>query len=243
VDQGGFLSALELESTRMAAAADGRLSRPVGPCPGWEVKDVIGHLGSVYAWAAGAVVGGGERPGPMEPGPEDESALLPWFVQNRDALLASFTGRASDDQAWVFVSASAQTVGWWARRQALESAVHRFDVESGAGVEISPMDPELAVEGCDEYLSLFLPRILGRNPLAALVGTFHVHATDAAGEWSLDFSEPGLTRREHSKADTAVRGPAAGLYLWMWNRLTPEQAGLDVFGDQSVVAAWREVQM
>jgi uncharacterized protein (TIGR03083 family) len=227
----------------MATAAKGGLSWPVGSCPGWEVKDVVGHLGSVYAWAASAVAGGGERPGPMEAAPEDEGALLPWFVQNRDALLASFGGRAADDKAWVFVSASPQTVGWWARRQALESAVHRFDVESGVGADVSPIDPDLAVEGCDEYLTLFLPRILGRNPVAALVGTFHVHATDAAGEWSLDFSEPGLTKREHSKADTAVRGPAAGLYLWMWNRLTPEQAGLEVFGDGSVVAAWREVQM
>jgi uncharacterized protein (TIGR03083 family) len=243
VDQAGFLSALELESSRMAGVAEGGLSRPVGSCPGWEVKDVIGHLGSVYSWAASAVAGGGERPGPMEAAPEDEGALLPWFVHNRDALLASFAGRAAHDKAWVFVSASPQTVGWWARRQALESAVHRFDVESGAGADVSPIDPELAVEGCDEYLSLFLPRILGSNPVAALVGTFHVHATDTAGEWSLDFSEPGLTRREHSKADTAVRGPAAGLYLWMWNRLTPEQAGLEVFGDGSVVAAWREVQM
>jgi uncharacterized protein (TIGR03083 family) len=243
VDQAGFLSALELQSTRTTAAAEGRLSRPVGSCPGWEVKDVIGHLGSVYAWAAGAVAGGGERPGPMESAPEDNDGLLSWFVQNRDELLASFVGRAEDDKAWVFVSASPQTVGWWARRQALESLVHRYDVETGAGVDVSPIDPELAVEGCDEYLSQFLPRILARNPVPALVGTFHVHATDAAGEWSLDFSEPGLTRREHSKADTAVRGPAAGLYLWMWNRLTPEEAGLEAFGDDSVVSAWREVQM
>ena len=95
MDQAGFLSALELESSRMAGVAEGGLSRPVGSCPGWEVKDVVGHLGSVYAWAASAVAGGGERPGPMEAAPEDEGALLPWFVHNRDALLASFAGRAA----------------------------------------------------------------------------------------------------------------------------------------------------
>ena len=35
-----------------------------------------------------------------------------------------------------------------------------------------------------------------------------------------------------------MRGPASGLYLWLWNRQTPEAAGLEVFGRVETAAAW-----
>ncbi len=88
-------------------------------------------------------------------------------------------------------------------------------------------------------LADFLPRALAANPAEALTGTLHLHATDTPGEWWLDFGAEGLaTRREHAKADTAVRGPASGLYLWLWNRQTPEAAGLEVFGRVETADAW-----
>jgi uncharacterized protein (TIGR03083 family) len=237
-----FVGALASDSSATASTAVGSLSSSVPSCPGWEIADVIGHLGGVYSWATSAVEGGGERPaGPQSP-PGDPSELLSWFGEKREAMLASFRNHRDTDPAWVFISASPQTVGWWVRRQAFETAIHLFDVESAAKRDLSRVDPAFAAEGIDEFLTQHLPRLLARAPVERLRGTFHLHATDAPGEWSLDFSQPGLTRREHSKADTALRGPASGLFHWVWNRQTPEEAGVEVFGDRSVTAAWREVR-
>jgi uncharacterized protein (TIGR03083 family) len=225
----------------VADSAEGHIRSPVAGCPGWDVGDVVAHLGGVYGWAASVVQAAGARPD-VQDSPPERSALLAWFAERREELLRTLAGHGPEDPAWVFISSSPQNVGWWAHRQAFETTVHRFDVEAAAGCPPAEIDPALAVEGIDEFLTQFLPRVLGRSPVEGLQGTFHVHCTDAEGEWSLDFAEATLTRREHSKADTAVRGPASGLYLWMWNRLTAEQAGVEVFGDTSVVDSWSQVR-
>jgi uncharacterized protein (TIGR03083 family) len=242
VEHAELVAALDHESRLAAQGAQGSLDSPVVTCPGWKVSDVIGHLGGVYSWASAAVASGGERPSGRQSPPEDPDALLPWFMEMREGLLGEFASHDEGDPAWVFASAAPHTVGWWARRQALETAIHRYDIEKGAGRSISAVDPALAVEGVDEFLTLFLPIRLSHSPVESLRGTFHAHSTDAPGEWSLDFAEPDLTRREHSKADTAIRGPAAGLFLWAWNRVTPEEGGLEAFGDPAVISAWRELK-
>ncbi len=106
-----------------------------------------------------------------------------------------------------------------------------------------PLAPVLAAEGIDEYLTGLLPRMARRRPLEELTGTFHAHTTDTEGEWVLDFDAEGLSvRREHSKADTAVRGPASGLYLWMLNRQAVDEAGLEVFGNRAVIDGWSNLR-
>ena len=48
-----------------------------------------------------------------------------------------------------------QTVGFWLRRMAHETSIHRRDVESAVGAE-TPVAPDLAVDGIDEVLALML---------------------------------------------------------------------------------------
>jgi hypothetical protein len=135
-------------------------------------------------------------------------------------------------------------VGWWRRRQAHEPAEPRWHAQAAAGADPAPIDALLAVEGIDELLEEFAPGLLSSHEGGGLTGTFHLHATDAPGEWWLDFDATDQApRREHAKADTAVRGPASGLYLWLWNRVTPDQAGLQVFGRKEVADAWRQIQI
>lgn len=228
----------------MMDAASGHLDRPVPTCPGWDVAQLVGHLGGIYAWAGGLVNGGGEPPtggGPEVPA--DRAQLLGWFGERREEILSALLSHGPEDPAWTFIRSGPHNVEWWARRQALETAVHRFDAGSAAG-RPEPITAELSVEGIDEFLTYFLSRVLARQPVDGLRGTFHLHCTDADGEWSLDFDADDVApRREHAKADTALRGPASGLYLWLWNRQTPEQAGIEVFGDTSVVETWPRVTM
>jgi uncharacterized protein (TIGR03083 family) len=191
------------------------------------------------------VAAGGERVShrDMPPAPSDPAEVVGWY---RDGVVALVQALDVDPEtpAWTFSPSAPDTVRWWRRRQALETAVHRWDAQAAAGGEPEPIDAPLAVEGIDELLGEFAPGLINRHKGDGLTGTFHVHATDAAGEWWLDFDGPEqVARREHAKADTAVRGPASGLYLWLWNRQTPEAAGLEVFGRREVADAWHHVKI
>lgn len=244
LDTGLHLSALAADSQAIADLAADHLDRPVPACPEWTVADVLGHLGGVYSWVWLVVRAAGEKPDKdREAPPADRSALVDWFREQRAAVVDVLSSTEPDEPAWTFVRAAQPTVGWWRRRQALETAVHLYDVESAAG-RPGPVAPDLAADGVDELLTEFLPGYLRRNPVAGLEGTVHLHCTDADGEWVLDFSGPELqVRREHAKSDTAVRGPASDLFLLLWNRVGLDAPGLEVFGRREVAAALAEVRL
>lgn len=244
LDPGALLSALAADSEALADLAEGHLDHPVPACPGWTVADVVGHLGGVYSWAWLVVRAAGEKPDKdREAPPEDRDALVPWFREQRTAVIDVLGSAEPDAPAWTFVRAGEPTVGWWRRRQALETAIHLHDVASAVG---SPgtVAPDLAADGVDELLTQFLPGYLRRNRIPGLEGTLHLHCTDADGEWVLDFTGPDLqVRREHAKSDTAVRGPASDLFLLLWNRVGLDAPGIEVFGRQDVASALAEVRL
>lgn len=244
LDTGLHLSALAADSEALADLAEGHLDLPVPACPEWTVADLLGHLGGVYSWAWLVVRAAGEKPDKdRDRPPPERDALVEWFREERTAAIDALSSAAPDAPAWVFLRRSQPTVGWWRRRQALETAVHLCDVEAALGRPGS-VAPDLASDGVDEFLSAFLPGYLGRNRVEGLAGTFHVHCTDADGEWVMDFSAPELeVRREHAKADTAVRGPASSLFLWLWNRVPLDGPGLEVFGRRDVAEALAGVRL
>ncbi|MGH9115879.1 MAG: maleylpyruvate isomerase N-terminal domain-containing protein, partial [Acidimicrobiales bacterium] len=185
----------------------------------------------------------GPRPDP----PADRDDLVAWYRGQLEGLVEDLGARDAGAPAWVFTRAGDPTVGWWSRRQALEAAVHRFDAQNAAG-EADPVPARLAAEGVDEVVMELLPDAVSRRPVAGLTGTVHLHASDtpegSPGEWWLDFDAEGLdVRREHARAGTAVRGPASGLYLWVWNRQAPEEAGLEVLGEGAIVGTWRSITL
>ena len=240
-----FLAQLAADGATLADAAEGNLDRPVGACPQWDVAQLVAHVGGVHEWVRKVVAARGERIGPRQSAtpPPEEAALLDWY---RDGL-AELVGMLSVDPetpAWTFLPSAPDNVGWWRRRQALETAVHRWDTQAAGGGAPEAIGGELAVEGIDELLVDFLPGVLSARPVESLTGSLHLHATDTPGEWWLDFDSPELvTRREHTKADAAVRGPASGLYLWLWNRQTPAAAGLEVFGRTETVDTWPSIRI
>ena len=242
MDDGALLDALRSEADRffdVASVTSPEL--PIPACPDWTVESLVSHLGGIHYWVAATVEAGGQNPGVRPPERPDGADAVPWARDGFNAMMATFDATRPDSPCWNFGPGSPQIVAWWYRRQALEVSIHRFDVESAAGSP-SEVDAHLAVEGIDEILCDMFPRLHARGATAALHGTLHLHATDAQGEWWIDFDDPEPSaRREHKKASTALRGPASGLYLWLWNRQTPEEARLEVFGPEDVVTAWKSV--
>ena len=242
LDTGVYLSALAADSEAIAQLAEGGLDRPVPPCPDWTVADLLGHVGGIYSWVNLIVAAAGERPDQArDQAPDDRDELIGWFRERRDAVLDALSSHDPADPAWFFMPDVAQNVGTWRRRQALETAIHLFDAEAAAG-RPGPTAPDLAADGVDEMLVTFLPQVLGFKPVDGLAGTLHVHCTDqdlsAGGEWVVDFSGDAVeVRRDHAKADVAVRGPASDLFLWVWNRIPLDSPPLEVFGRREVADA------
>jgi hypothetical protein len=110
--------------------------------------------------------------------------------------------------------------------------MHRWVAAGGA------IDPELAADGVLEMLELFVPRFPGER-FADVHGSIHLHATDVEGEWLVHLGPDGITfELGHAKGDVALRGAAADLLLWCWNRV-PVDDRFEVFGDQGLLDHWR----
>ena len=228
----------------MADAAAGHLDRPVDPCPEWTVRQLVAHLGSTHSWARAVVGARGERVtrSRRDPAPEDDAALLRWYRAGVDELVKALSVDP-ETPAWTFPPSAPNNVGWWQRRQALETAVHRWDAQSAAGGAPPPRSaPRWRWRASTSFSRTSCPAASSPGGEAPR-GRCTCMPPTRPGEWWLDFDAEDLaTRRQHAKADTAVRGPASGLYLWLWNRQTPEAAGLEVFGRVETVPPGRRRQ-
>ena len=238
VDTDRLLAVVERENRRILEASAGLLDRPVTGCPGWDVAQLLRHLGSVHRWAAGIVgTGATGRPrrenAPAEPA--DPAALATWFEQGIDELLAALRAADPAGRSWTWTGP--QPPPWWARRQAMEALIHRVDVEQAGGRAWPEVDPDVAVAGVEEMLEDFAPYERPSEELGEPGRTVHLHALDRECEWLLRLHAGGVeVTRGHARGDAAVRGPAGGLLLWLWNRLPVSQ--LELIGDPEAAAAW-----
>lgn len=243
-----YLDAIARDSRMLLDAARGALDEPVRACPQWDVADVVAHIGVVWRWAAdtverGAETASGERPTSAERSapPEDwqEGSLLPWAAAGAERLLYVLGEVDPDVGCWTF--GMPRTARFWFRRQALETAMHAWDVGMAAGVPVA-LETTLAADGVDEFLTLGLARHLSRQPGTWNGESVHLHRTDGEGEWLVRLGPDGAldVTRAHGKGDVAMRGSAVDLWLWSTNRRTLDETGVEVFGDAAIAARWSE---
>ena len=230
-------AALMVDAARRAGAG-----APVPTCPEWTVADLAGHQGRVFRWMSAMVEAGSKEfvhPKTLD-GPAEGEDPIAWLAAGAERAL-DVLGKADPEAGvWNWIDQGPGPARFWYRRMAHEVAVHRADAESAAGrAEPTPVAPAgLASDGIDEYLHFLPVRRSDENPLP-LTGTYHFHTTDVPVEWVVGFAGDGITiTREHAKADTAIRGPASDLELFLYNRRG--DTGLEVFGDPARVTAWRE---
>ena len=234
MDDQTLLGHLRRDRDALAALAGTDLAAEVTGCPGWDLHDLLAHLGMVHRMAGRMVATppGAERAPATEKPPEGE-AVFGWVVEGLDRLLADFEARDLDQPCLGW--AGATDVRWWLRRQVHETAVHRWDAEVAAG-RTAHLDGELSADGISEWLSI--QPLRGYRPPAELRGTIHLHGTDGDGEWLVRLGDELTWEDGHHKGDVAVRGPRDRLLLACWGRAPGDE--LERFGDTALWDAFIE---
>ena len=142
------------------------------------------------------------------------------------------------------------TVGFWYRRMAHETLIHRVDAELAAG-GLTEVDEMLATDGVDELLGW-----MTSAPEWATVtpGERFIRIVTPGAEWMVGealFSGispetgteyenlPMLVRTDDGAADCTIRGTGADIDLWLWGRGPIES--LEIEGDAELAAALREL--
>lgn len=220
------LTATHSAALREAAVAAGP-DAAVPTCSKWDVRGLVRHIARVHAWSADAVTSADpERPPARPEVPESFADALTFWDEQRDRLLAGLRAHGPDDPAWVFAGIKPNSMGFWARRQAHEAAIHRLDAESALPVPpATHFDHDFAADGVDEMLTVMAP-IGAEWPESELTGTVLYHAADAGRAWLVTFApgrRPEVTEPGHAVgggfiSDAAVAGTADALFRKVWGR-------------------------
>ena len=233
---------VEREGAALVDAADLDPHARVPAAPGWDTTELLRHIGMIYARTSVILrTGTMERPsrrnGMLPDTPED--GISDWYRTTLAALVVDLRAIDDPDRPVYSFAPDHQRAGFWPRRMAHETAVHRVDAQQAIGQPVAPIEATFAVDGIDEVFSVFVPA-LGAGRSHGDGRTVHLHATDADGEWLIRFDEGNVTVEiGHAKGDAAVRGPAADLLCWLWGRSSLD--GLEVFGSRDAAEALRAV--
>lgn len=241
-----YLDHVRAEGERLTEAAAAHLDAPAPWCPGWVGRDVVSHTGFVHRRIA-SIVGERwtERPEATEQRTPPDDALFDWYREGLDRLLDLLAATAPDTPVYTWHRPD-QTVGFWIRRMAHETVIHRCDAESVAGA-ITPLDPALAADGFDEVLGPIMCAYTedphwsfeadGRTAELRMSDTGYIrHLVLGTGKHG-----PGWLFAEGPAANPAavLEATASTLDLWAWGRADP--VDLAVTGDASVAAEIRGI--
>ena len=216
-----YLDALTRDSRsfiELVGTADHEL--PVPFCPDWNVGELARHLGGIHRWAHDVVVTG--APGDEPQGPTDRHELTSWLTEGVTQLHEVLSTTDPQTSTWTF-GPKPRLVEFWIRRQAQETFVHLWDVQTALGIPATS-DDDLALDGIDEVVNMFFPRqvLLGRTPpLTQAVG---IHVSDYPG---VEFVFVGDGRSGEPSPAAILTGRASELLRLMWGRIELDQLQVD----------------
>jgi uncharacterized protein (TIGR03083 family) len=179
---------------------------------------------------------GPPRPWPPPSPPADE--LLGWYDQGLAELLTALGDTDPATPVWTFHRPE-QTAGFWRRRMAQETVVHRVDAESAHG-RPGPVPAALAADGVAEVLEVFLAPYLDGRPVGGRGQCLRLRATDTGDAWQVRLLADGIeVGPAEAAADATAAGNAADLLLFLWGRGAADP--LERTGDPALVPRVREL--
>jgi uncharacterized protein (TIGR03083 family) len=244
MDSTRLLKHLETDFGRLREVAAGAdLTAPVPSCPDWTVADLVRHVGAVYLDKVSCMRDGRHQEWP--PAGIDEEESLAVLDRGYAALMAEFATREPGSPSFTWYGPD-QTVGFWIRRMAHETTIHRVDAELGAGAPVRGIPAGLAQDGIEEFLVAFVgygsrtwPE--GYAEVLANADGRVVRVETADRAWLIR-PTPTLVEVGESDVDeieAVVRGEPDALLLWLWGR-TGDDA-VSVSGDLDLIRPLRRV--
>lgn len=239
-----FLECLAADASRLRSVAARDLEAPVPSCPGWSTADLVQHTGMVYMHKVEGMRKKltGEAPWPPE-GIRDEEPLA-LFDRAYVELTAEFAARDPSDEASTWYDPD-PTVGFWIRRMAQETVIHRLDAELAQGEPPAGIPDDLAVDGIDEVLVVFLAYIVTkwRKEFGEMLKDCDGSAVrvEAAGRaWIVKLAADGVFVSEDDSPSVAgVSGDPAAVLKWLWGRTGDDTVAIQ--GDRSTVSKLRQL--
>lgn len=248
MDVAGHITAIGEEGQLMAQAAErAGLDAAIDGCPGWTMRDLVRHVSEIHLWAAAHVALRATKMWVEDVAeltaswpelgvfwPADDE-LPQHYLRTNANLVRELEGAPVDLDAMTFLPAPSP-LAMWARRQAHEVAIHRFDAQRAAGVP-TVFDAEFAADGIDELLTAFAPR--AKRLRVTATKAMLVHAMDTEDCWRVTMSPEGIaTVSGDGPADVTVRGRASDVYLVLWNR--GDDTVVDVEGARDLLQTWHD---
>lgn len=206
------------------AAVD--LDRPVPTYPGWSVADLVVHTGRIHRWVT-EIVGSRATRRLAQPDlgqrPDD---LTGWLRSGAARVIDTLAATDPTTPVWTF--AGEPTTGFWRRRMALETTIHRWDAQLAAG-DAAPIADAVAIAGVGEALEIYVePRLRGADVGGdgEVVG---MRAVGGAHTWAVRLLRDGITVLSDGPA-AHVRVEAAPADLWLFLMGRAARDVLDVHG-------------
>ncbi|WP_433873626.1 maleylpyruvate isomerase N-terminal domain-containing protein [Saccharopolyspora sp. CA-218241] len=239
MDYGRMLDLLADEGQLLVAAThDAHADLPVAGASGRTVGQTVRHLGDLaedaLSWLGASAESALRWELPADPGLRE---LADRLVLRLADLLAELVSRPPHDPCPTWWPED-HSVRFWARRLLHAVVVQRVDLQIAAGIELTPIDPDIAVDGIDEVLRVWFDyRLHALGVTATRACSVGVHAADRnwlvtadpAGTAVVSTPDVALTTPE-----AVVGGDPAAVYLWLWGRL-PDRA-VETSGDPDAIA-------
>lgn len=223
MDDDAALGVLRDAAVEFADTAARDLDRAVPTYPGWSVADLVAHTGRIHRWGT-RIVEARATARPAQPDlarrPDD---LIGWFRTGVTRVLDVLAAAPAAAPVWSF--GADRTVAFWRRRMALETTIHRWDVQRAFG-GAAPIADAVAVAGVTEALAVYLvPRLQGADVGGAgeLVGLRPTTGGGGAPRWVVRLRTDGLdlldgARDESDPADVWIEAPPTDLWLFLMGR-------------------------
>lgn len=239
IDYGRMLDVVGIEGELLLDAAGRALPHAahnqVPGCPGLTLGETVRHVGAVHR-VARLWVAHDRRPEQWQRTPPDGDLVS--FVRSGLTQLTEELARHDPATACDTWWPADRTHGFWRRRMAHETTVHRVDVQASAGLPVEAVDDPVALDGIDEVLFLWFGYRLGELGMASpQPGAVVLSGGDR--HW-LALFEPGrstahrVDEADSRAADAIVSGDPMSLYLWIWGRM-PDQS-VQISGDPEAAA-------
>lgn len=223
VDHGRLLEVLGVEGRLLVAVArDIESGMPLAGESARTARETVLRLGDVYEDALSWMDASDSSARYWALGPDSAlPAAIDRVVARLAHLLAEFGTRPANQPCSTWWPED-RTVGFWLRRMVHATTVHRVDLQVVAGIDETPIDQDIALDGIDEALTVWFGHrlnLLGVRP--ARVCTVQVRAGDRRWLASTGgtFAVLRLAASEQSTEDGAIDADPRTVYLWVWGRM------------------------